>query len=411
MSPRDFLTDFAHMSSFGATAGGGIDRQAGTADDLAVRAWLREVYASLGLTEYQDAIGNQFGLKEYVPGAPYVLVGSHLDSQPMGGKYDGSYGVLAAVHAAAGVMQRVADGAVEPVLNLAVVNWFNEEGSRFSPSMMGSSVYTGKLDLDDALAIEDHDGVTVADALAVEAIQPETEPISAASYAEIHIEQGPILERSGNTIGLVDTTWGAKKYTVTITGDQGHTGATPMDQRKDALYGAAKYIVAAREVVDQFPDGVLHTSVSTLELFPNSPVTYAGEVTINLDLRSADTEVLAQAEALLAEERARIETVAQVEISQQLTHQWGLMPYQPEGLALAETVVRELGHPFQRIKTVAGHDSTNMKDLVPTVMLFVPSRDGFSHNEKEFTTDADMLAGVEMLTGVVAKLVTGELAD
>src|SRR5699024_6635097 len=129
MSPRDFLTDFAHMSSFGATAGGGIDRQAGTADDLAVRVWLREVYASLGLTEYQDAIGHQFGLIEYVPGAPYVLVGSHLDSQPMGGKYDGSYGVLAAVHAAAGVMQRVADGAVEPVLNLAVVNWFNEEGS------------------------------------------------------------------------------------------------------------------------------------------------------------------------------------------------------------------------------------------------------------------------------------------
>lgn len=411
MSPRDFLTDFAHMSSFGATAGGGIDRQAGTADDLAVRAWLREVYASLGLTEYQDAIGNQFGLKEYVPGAPYVLVGSHLDSQPMGGKYDGSYGVLAAVHAAARVMQRVADGAVEPALNLAVVNWFNEEGSRFSPSMMGSSVYTGKLDLDDALALEDHDGVTVADALAVEAIQPQTEAIRAASYAEIHIEQGPILERSGNTIGLVDTTWGAKKYTVTITGDQGHTGATPMDLRKDALYGAAKFIVAAREVVDQFPDGVLHTSVSTLELFPNSPVTYAGEVTINLDLRSADTEVLAQAEALLAEERARIETVAQVEISQQLTHQWGLMPYQPEGLALAEAVVRDLGQPFQRIKTVAGHDSTNMKDLVPTIMLFVPSRDGFSHNEKEFTTDADMLAGVEMLTGVVAKLVTGELAD
>src|SRR5699024_4461739 len=117
---------------------------------------------------------------------------------------------------------------------------------------------------------------------------------AAASYAEIHIEQGPTLARNGNVIGLVDTTWGAKKYAVTITGDQGHTGATPMDQRKDALYGAAKYIVAAREIVDRFPPGALHTSVSTLDLFPNSPVTYAGEVTINLDLRSADTDVLVE---------------------------------------------------------------------------------------------------------------------
>src|SRR5699024_9128161 len=277
--------------------------------------------------------------------------------------------------------------------------------------MMGSGVYTRKLEHETALKVTDRNGITVAEALGTENVRRHRNGPKPASYAEIHVEQGPILERNGNTIGLVESTWGAKKYTVTITGDQGHTGATPMNQRKDALYGAAKFIVAAREVVDQFPDGVLHTSVSTLELSPNSPVTYAGEVTINLDLRSADTEVLAQHEALLAEERARIETVAQVEISQQLTHQWGLMPYQPEGLALAETVVRDLGHPFQRIKTVAGHDSTNMKDLVPTVMLFVPSRDGFSHNEKEFTTDTPRLAGVEMRTGVVAKRVTGELAD
>src|SRR5699024_10436153 len=292
--------------------------------------------------------------KEVIAGAPFVLVGSHLDSQPMGGKYDGSYGVLAAAHAVAGVAQKIDNGELIPTVNLAVVNWFNEEGSRFSPSMMGSSVYTGKLDLADALAVEDNDGVTVAAALAAEQIDRHSTAPEAASYAEIHIEQGPVLERSGNTIGLVDTTWGAKKYRVTITGDQGHTGATPMNQRKDALYGAAKFIVAAREIIEQFPDGVLHTAVSTLDLFPNSPVTYAGEVTINLDLRSADTEVLDQAEALLAKERERIAEVAQVEIAQELTHQWGLMPYQPEGFELAEKVARDLGQPFQFIKTVAG---------------------------------------------------------
>jgi N-carbamoyl-L-amino-acid hydrolase len=409
MKMRDFLTDFAEMSTYGATDRGGVHREAGTTDDMAVRAWLREVFASLTLTEHQDRIGNQFGLKEYVPGAPYVLVGSHLDSQPMAGKYDGAYGVLAAVHAAQRVIRQIDDGELTPTLNLGVVNWFNEEGSRFEPSMMGSSVYTGKLDLQTALATLDRAGVSVADVLSGEEVERHDTAPEAASYAEIHIEQGPVLEATGNTIGLVEATWGAKKYQVTITGDQGHTGATPMERRQDALYGAAKYIVAAREIVEEFPSGVLHTAVSTLELFPNSPVTYAGEVTINLDLRSENTAVLAEAETRLAQRRTEIEQLAGVKISQELTHEWGLMPYQSAGLDLAESVVHDLGHPFQYIKTVAGHDSTNMKDQVPTVMLFVPSRDGYSHNEKEFTTDNDMLVGVDMLTGVVRRLITGEL--
>lgn len=411
MTSRDFVTDFEQMSTFGATEGGGVHREAGTKDDIRVRAWLREVFASLGLEEHQDHIGNQFGLKQYVPGAPYVLIGSHLDSQPMAGKYDGAYGVLAAVHAAQRVMRQVEDGQITPKFNLAVVNWFNEEGSRFTPSMMGSSVYTGKLDIEAALAIRDQAGVSVAEVLRAEDVQRHEEAPEAVSYAEIHIEQGPILESNGNTIGLVETTWGAKKYQVTITGDQGHTGATPMGQRKDALYGAAKYIVAAREIVEEFSSGMLHTSVSTLELFPNSPVTYAGEVTINLDLRSADIEVLTKAEDLLQQHRADIEQAAGVEISQRLTHEWGLMPYQPAGLDLAEQVACEQKKLFQYMRTVAGHDSTNLKDQVPTVMLFVPSQNGYSHNEKEFTTNADMLAGVEMLTGVVERLIIGELSN
>src|SRR5699024_2242960 len=159
---------------------------------------------------------------------------------------------------------------------------------------------------------------------------------------EIHIEQGPILEKAGNTIGLVEAAWGAKKYTVTVTGDQGHTGATPMPQRRDALYGAAKFIVAAREIVEKFPEDSLHTSVSTLELFPNSPVTYAGKVTINLDLRSPDRDVLKRAEELLTNERKKIERTAQVEISQCLTHQWDLLPYNPEGLKVAKQAALEL---------------------------------------------------------------------
>src|SRR5699024_3397418 len=190
MSPRDFLEDFKYMSTFGATGGGGIDRQAGTPENNEVRAWLREIFTSIGLIEHQDEIGNQFGLKEYIPGAPYVIVGSHLDSQPLAGKYDGSYGVLAAVHAVAEVMDKIENGDLSPAFNLAVVNWFNEEGSRFAPSMMGSGVYTRKVELETALKLTDRNGITVAEALGTENVRRHRNGPKPASYAEIHVEQG-----------------------------------------------------------------------------------------------------------------------------------------------------------------------------------------------------------------------------
>lgn len=405
---QEFLADFSAMSAHGATEAGGVDRQAGTDADRATRAWFRELVTAHGGRVVRDAIGNQFGLFELAPDADWVLVGSHLDSQPMAGRFDGAYGVLAGAHAAFRTVEQVRSGQLNAVHNLAVVNWFNEEGSRFTPSMMGSSVYTGTLDLNTALETADRDGVTVAEELAGE-IHDEGSVVldDVAAYAEIHVEQGRILEEAGAAIGLVDRTWGAKKYRVTVLGEQGHTGSTLIRDRQDALYGAALLIVAARQVTEQFEEGLLHTAVSELELAPNSPVTLAREVQINLDLRSPDVEVLARAEGLLAEEIQRIEQRARVSVEQRRTHEWGLVAYPPEGVALAELVAQDLDVPAQRIMTVAGHDSTNMKNVVPTVMLFVPSVEGISHHESESTRDDDMLAGVDMLTGVVARMVGG----
>lgn len=409
-SSKQFLLDFQKMSEFGATIRGGVNREAGTGADFQTRNWFRKIMTDRGFSVRQDTAGNQFAMLNLLNNddAPCVLIGSHLDSQPMAGRFDGAYGVLAAAHAAQRVAEHVAREEVTPKLNLAVVNWFNEEGSRFSPSMMGSSVYTGKMPLETALQTTDRTGTSVRESLSNTADNSLPAP-TAASYAEIHVEQGRILEDAENTIGLVDATWAAKKYRITVLGEQGHTGSTLMKDRHDALYGAAKFIVAARELTEQFEDGALHSSVSELGLLPNSPVTIAREVKINLDLRSANVEVLQRAESLLAKQVQEIEQTANIKIEQKLTHEWGLVPYPPEGVDLAEKAVQELNLPYQRIMTVAGHDSTNMKDRVPTVMLFVPSVEGVSHHEAELTKDDDMLAGVDALTAVVSRLVSGEL--
>ena len=402
---RRFLADFETMSAFGATERGGVDRQAGSAPDVGQRRWMQQLLESHGLRVEYDQIGNQFGLLETVPGAPFVLVGSHMDSQPTAGRFDGAYGVLAAAHAVFRLREQLADAK----LNLAVVNWFNEEGSRFVPSMMGSSVYTGVLPLETALDTRDPAGVTVREVLADADMLGESTGPKAAACAEIHIEQGRLMESAGTQIGLVSASWAASKYAVTVTGEQAHSGATVMADRRDALLGASMLVVYARELANRF-DGVLHTAVGKLDVYPNSPVVVPSEVKLLLDLRCSDEAVLAQANQLLRAKIAEISAEARVEITSELSHEWGINPYQPEGVELARAAATDLGLSNDEILTVAGHDSINMKEIVPTVMLFVPSVEGISHNEGEFTSEADMLAGLATLTEVVRRLAHGSLS-
>ena len=297
-STRDaaFVRDFHIMSEFGATENGGVERQAASVPDGQQRQWLTGLLEAKGFTVRFDRAGNQWGLYEAVPGAPFVVVGSHMDSQPTAGRYDGAYGVLAAAHAAFRLVEQwaAAGAAGQPRFNIAVVNWFNEEGSRFKPSMMGSSVYTGKLELETALATTDAAGVSVREALDAIGCRGSYEGPEAAYCAEIHIEQGRSMEREGITIGLVNSNWAANKYEFVVHGEQAHTGSTVIADRKDALLGASMMVVAARELADTFP-GVLHTSVGQLNVYPNSPVVVPSRVSLLLDLRSADEAVLAEA--------------------------------------------------------------------------------------------------------------------
>jgi N-carbamoyl-L-amino-acid hydrolase len=412
---REFLDSWVQLTVIGETPAGGVERQAATAEDGQMRVWFSNWLTERCFTVEVDRVGNLFGLLEFVPGAPYVLVGSHLDSQPRGGKFDGAYGVFAGAVAADRIRRQVTESLVAPRYNVAVVDWFNEEGSRFKPSLMGSAVFTGAADLEATLDITDVDGITVREALtAIDSIgerdvfAPDDENRKLAAYAEIHIEQGRELEKGNVAIGLVDRTWAANKYELSVIGAQGHTGATATADRQDALLGASMIVVALRDIAEEFGDE-LHTSCGQLTVLPNSPVVIPREVHMHLDLRSDNDELLAKADTALRKRIADAEIRAKVKVEHRKAHVWPGHHYQPEGVDLARAVTADLGSSSMPVQTRAGHDSTNMKEIVPSVMLFVPSVEGISHSEAEFTADEDLCTGVDVLTEILARMLGGAL--
>lgn len=411
MSAEAFLADFHHVATIGATPNHGLDRQAATEDDRRARDWFRAFTSERGWETRVDGIGNLFALLTWRPGAKYVIIGSHLDSQPLGGRFDGAYGVVAALHAADRLAARVADGGELPEFNLAVVDWFNEEGGRFPPSIMGSSVYAGIKDNGEMLRVRDLSGTTVAEALDGIGYLGHDDPPPAASYAEIHIEQGRVLEREGLTIGAVDSSWYTQKLDIEVLGEQSHTGATAMADRRDALVAASKIVLLVHDVTNDFDPEVLVSSVGQLTLEPNSPIVVARRVHLVADLRSNSPEVvksarstlLAQVEALALEHNLTI-NVRDFDIRAN--------QYYPEGgVEITEKIAAGLGLGARRMQTMAGHDSVAMNRIVPSVMVFIPSVDGVSHCEREFTTDEDMVAGVDALTGIAWELLSGSLQE
>ncbi|QIM15451.1 M20 family metallo-hydrolase [Leucobacter insecticola] len=404
-----FLADFHEVAKIGATPNGGVDRQAATAEDRLTREWFRGFAEARGWEVRVDGIGNQFALLEFVPGAPHILLGSHLDSQPLGGRFDGAYGVIAALHAADRIANRVAAGEPRPTVNLAVVNWFNEEGGRFAPSIMGSSVFAGLMDEKQMLAVQDLAGVTVKDALtAIGYLGRDARP-EISGYAEIHIEQGRILEREATPIGAVDYSWYTQKLDIEVLGEQSHTGATAMADRHDALVGAAKVILKVHEVTEHFEPETLVSSVGQLTLEPNSPIVVARRVHLVADLRAADKAVVLTARDRLRAEMAEIAAATGLTINARDFDVRDNQHYPEAGLALAERVAQELGLGARRIRTMAGHDSVAINRIAPTVMMFIPSIDGVSHCEREFSRDDDMVAGVSMLTEVAWNMLHGAL--
>lgn len=388
------------FSTFGATEGRGLNRLTLDDHDRQARDELRALTEERGYRVEVDAIGNVFVTR---PGTdeslPVVLVGSHLDSQPFGGRFDGTYGVLAGLE----VLRSLDDAGARTLRGITLVDWTNEEGARFSPSLLGSSVFSGDLALDEALNRTDSAGLRLGDEL--ERIgyagSYETSALRIHRAVEAHIEQGPLLEESGTDIGVVAGIQGLRQYDVSIQGEPRHAGTTPHARRKDAVVAAARLITAVEELAERFgPD--LRATVGELRITPNSRNVVPGHALLLLDFRHPDDAILAQAEEGLREAVTRLteRTGLPAEVSKVLH----VPPtgFDPDSVELVRASAEALGLSTAALASGAGHDSMRLAPLAPTAMIFIPCVDGISHAEAEDIHDDWAVNGADVLLTVVA---------
>jgi N-carbamoyl-L-amino-acid hydrolase len=383
------------LARIGATDKGGVCRLALSDLDRQGRdlvcAWARELDCSVRV----DAIGNIFmrrpGLRDDLPA---VMTGSHIDTQPTGGKFDGNYGVLAGIE----VLRTLHQRGIATEAPLEVVVWTNEEGSRFVPVMMGSGVYAGAFTLEHALAARDRDGVSVDDALrAIGYAGPEpARPGDVGAYFEAHIEQGPILEDRGITIGSVQGALGQRWYDVAITGQEAHAGPTPMELRRDALLTASRLVLEVNRIaLEHAPHG--RGTVGCIDSFPNSRNVIPGRVALTVDLRAADDATLDSMAAAFARACEELAEPGRFQVESKEVVYFPPQPFEPRLVQAIRDGARTLGLDALDVISGAGHDAVYMARVAPTAMIFVPCKDGISHNEIEDAQPEHLEAGCNVL--------------
>ena len=383
------------MAKIGATEKGGVNRQAlteldGQGRDLFVR-WCREAGCSVRV----DAVGNIYARR---PGkddalAP-VMTGSHLDTQPTGGKYDGVFGVLSGLE----VIRTLNDLNYETERPVEVTVWTNEEGCRFAPAMMGSGVAIGKFDLDEVYALADADGKTFRDELDAIGYLGEGAPTvgDVAAFFEVHIEQGPILEAEDKTIGIVQGAQGQRWFDVTLVGQEAHAGPTPMQTRHDALVGAAEIVGAVNRIGLEFQPGACAT-VGQFDVSPNSRNTIPGRVVFSVDFRHPEDARLSAMKAALEAACAKAASGQGLELEcQEIWYQPPIV-FDSDCVAAVQAGAEAAGLDAMKIVSGAGHDACHISTLAPTGMIFVPCKDGISHNEVESATQDHCAAGCNVL--------------
>ena len=405
--PRTLHDLIAAFARFGATDDGGVCRLAASSEDKAARDRLIQEMAARGLTPSIDPIGNMFGAARLAPASrEAVLVGSHLDSQPTGGRFDGVYGVLAGLLAIEAARARAVARPGAARRNLVLVNWTNEEGARFQPSLTGSSVFAGTLAVETACSLTDGGGATLGEALAAIGYRGtaplELEPVR---YVELHVEQGARLEEADAEIGLLSGAWAARKLSILFSGEASHTGPTPMALRRDALRGAARAIDALYEEVEREPLGV-HASAARINVTPNSPNVVPARVQVWFEIRHEDEAVATiVADRFLQRVAAACAPIG-VGLDIAIDERRGAVSLDPAGVHLIHEVTTGLGLTAIPLKTVCGHDALAVQKRAPASLIFVPSRGGLSHNAREFTEEASLDKGLAVLTETLWRMVT-----
>ncbi|AOK25540.1 Zn-dependent hydrolase [Burkholderia ubonensis] len=383
------------MAKVGATAKGGVRRLALTEADAAGRALFETWCRDAGLALSVDRVGNLFARRAGTrPDAAPVASGSHLDTQPEGGRFDGVYGVLAALE----VARTLNDAGIDTERPIEIVVWTNEEGARFTPAMLGSAAFTGVMPLDAALAARDAAGASIADALRETGYAGERAVPGAVfdAYFEAHIEQGPVLEESGVPIGVVTGGQAIRWLDVRVTGQAAHAGTTPMQYRKDALFAAADMAAELEAIAaDFFPQGL--TTIGEWRIANASRNTIAGDVAFTVDLRHPDDAMIADMEAAV---RARFGAVAARRgVTVEIGRHWvsPATPFDPACIDAVQRAVKALGYPNQHIISGAGHDAIHLARHCPTAMVFIPCVGGLSHNEAEDALPDDVARGADVL--------------
>ncbi len=389
-------------AAFGARPDGGIHRLALTPEDGRVRDWFRREAEALGCTVSVDAVGNMFAR---LPGRrndrPPIAVGSHLDTQPAGGKFDGVLGVLAGLE----VLRALRDAGHVTDAPIEVVDWTNEEGARFTPAMLASGVFAGAFTPAFAYARRDPDGTTFAEAL--EAIGHRGPEAPGArrlgAYLELHIEQGPVLDAEGMQVGVVTGAQATRWYDGALAGSTGHTGTTPMHLRRDALVGVARIVEAVgRIAAAEGPDAC--ATVGRVEVQPNSRNIIPERVAFSVDLRHPDDAGLSAMATDLEETVTRV--AGEIGLAHELavTHDAPATRFDPRVVAHVEAGAAAAGLRHRRIVSGAGHDAVYVARVAPTGMVFVPCRDGLSHHPAESVTREECAGGAQVLLNALLAL-------
>lgn len=396
--------DFEAYSDVGAADRGGLHRLALTDEDAAVRDRFVSDLEALDLDVRIDELGNVFGRRggSDDDAAP-VLIGSHLDSQPSGGRYDGQLGVLVALE----TLRVLDDEGVETDRPVEIVDWTNEEGSRFKPALFGSGAFVGELSVEEALATTDRDGVSVAEELeriGYDGDEP-CEPHDIHACLELHVEQGPTLEERGNSVGVVDGVFGMAWLEAAISGQADHAGPSPMHTRNDALVAAANAVEKIATLPRKLSDDAVAT-VGEFGVSPDSINVVPDEATFTVDVRSYDDSVVEEAvervESEIATACDREGTTYELEEIWRIPH----TEFSPTVRNAVADAAETSGVSFQHIVSGAGHDAKYVNDVADTGMIFVPSVDGRTHAQSEYTEWDDVVAGATVFANATRELAT-----
>jgi beta-ureidopropionase / N-carbamoyl-L-amino-acid hydrolase len=392
------------MAQIGATEKGGVCRLALTDLDRESRDLFVQWCETAGCSVSFDAMGNIFARR---PGRdnslPPVMAGSHLDSQPTGGKFDGAYGVLAGLE----VVRALNDADFETDAPIEVAVWTNEEGSRFPPAMVGSGAFAGIFDLAEAHGKSDIDGKTIGEELSRIGYRGEgCGGRDIGAYFEAHIEQGPVLEDTNTTIGVVTGGQAQRWYEIVLTGQESHAGPTPMAVRRDALVGAAEIVGAVNRIGHEFQPGACST-VGMMQVSPNSRNVIPGEVFMTVDFRHPDDDRL---KAMNDELQSASEAVAArhgLQLKFEQIWSFAATPFDPDCIAAVRDGAVQTGATHMDIVSGAGHDAIYMAGVAPSGMIFVPCEGGVSHNEIENATVGDIAAGCQVLLNAMVSKAGG----